>query len=139
MKRLFFAAALAITAPVHAADVGVSISIGQPGFYGQIDIGGFPAPRFVYPEPMLIERGPMLRPPVYLHVPPGHAKNWSKHCREYNACGERVYFVQDTWYQHEYVPHYQQRHGDRRDDHRGNNSNDRHGDDRSHGRNHSGG
>jgi len=25
-------------------------------------------------------------PPVYLHVPPGHAKNWRKHCREYNAC-----------------------------------------------------
>ena len=30
-----------------AADVGVSISVGQPGFYGQIDIGNFPQPRVV--------------------------------------------------------------------------------------------
>src|SRR2546425_10235251 len=24
--------------------------------------------------------------PIYLHVPPGHAKHWRKHCHEYNAC-----------------------------------------------------
>lgn len=37
MKCLLFAAALAVaTVPTLAADVGVSISIGQPGFYGQI-------------------------------------------------------------------------------------------------------
>lgn len=110
MKRLFIAAALATTAQVHAADVGVSISIGQPGFYGQIDIGGYPAPRLFYPEPMIIERGPVYRPPVYLHVPPGHAKNWRKYCGDYHACGERVYFVQDNWYQNEYVPRYQEHH-----------------------------
>ena len=40
MRRLLFAAALiAVTAPTLAADVAMSISIGQPGFYGQIDIG----------------------------------------------------------------------------------------------------
>ncbi len=110
MKHLLFAAALLASAPLHAADVGVSISVGQPGFYGRIDIGDFPQPRILYPEPMVIERGPMQRPPVYMRVPPGHAKNWSKHCREYNACGERVYFVQDNWYQNEYVPRYQEKH-----------------------------
>ena len=31
--------------------------------------------------------------PIYLHVPPGHAKNWRKHCHKYNACGQPVYFV----------------------------------------------
>ncbi|MBS1156929.1 MAG: hypothetical protein H6R07_2853 [Proteobacteria bacterium] len=117
MKRLLFAAILAIaTIPAFAADVGVSVSIGQPGFYGRLDIGGYPPPQIIYRQPILIERVGVRRPPVYLHVPPGHAKNWRKHCRAYNACGERVYFVQDRWYQNEYVPRYQQRHGDRRDD-----------------------
>ena len=40
MKRILVSAALAVAAaPALAADVGVSISIGQPGFYGRIDIG----------------------------------------------------------------------------------------------------
>ena len=120
MKHVIFAAVMAVVVtPSHAADVGISVSIGQPGFYGQIDIGGFPPPRILYREPMIIERVAVQRPPVYLHVPPGHAKNWSKHCREYNACGERVYFVQDSWYQNEYVPRYQKQHRGN-DDKRGN-------------------
>lgn len=135
MKRLLFAAALVlVAAPALAADVGVSISIGQPGFYGQIDIGGYPAPRVIYREPRTLYRSALHRAPVYLHVPPGHAKNWRKHCRQYNACGERVYFVQNNWYTGEYVPHYQKRHSDRGDgrgnDHRGK-QNDRHDNDRS--------
>jgi hypothetical protein len=123
MKRLLFAATLAVaTIPAHAADVGVSVSIGQPGFYGQIDIGGgYPPPRVLYREPRVIERVPMYRQPIYLRVPPGHARNWSRHCSEYNACDERVYFVSNNWYQNEYVPHYQEHHRDsydkRGDDH----------------------
>ena len=145
MKRLLFAAALAAvaTSPVLAADIGVSLSIGQPGFYGRIDIGDYPRPQLVYPQPVVIERAPVGRPPIYLHVPPGHAKHWRKHCREYNACGERVYFVQDNWYNRDYVPRYQEQHRDRRDEHRderrdehqGNHGNNRHDDDRDHGRN----
>jgi len=148
MKRFLIIAAVAVatvTTPALAADVGVSISIGQPGFYGRLDIGDYPQPQVIYRRPIIIiERAPMNRPPIYLHVPPGHAKNWSKHCRKYNACGERVYFVQDDWYNREYVPRYQERHRDRRDgrrdehkdDHRGNHKNDRHGNDRDHGRDH---
>ncbi|HWR78172.1 MAG TPA: hypothetical protein VN283_13300 [Thiobacillus sp.] len=144
MKRLLFAAALvATTVPALAADVGVSISIGQPGFYGQIDIGGYPPPQIIYREPRVIQRVAVNRPPIYLHVPPGHAKNWRKHCREYNACGERVYFVQNNWYDREYVPHYQAQHRDRRDDRRDERRDDhrdkqidRHGNDRGQGRGH---
>jgi hypothetical protein len=135
MKALFFATVLVTAAlPVLATDVGVSLSIGQPGFYGQIDIGDYPRPQLIYRQPVLIERGPVARPPVYLHVPPGHAKHWSKHCGRYNACGERVYFVRNNWYDREYVPRYQQNHRERRDEHR----NDRRGDDRSdrHGKDH---
>lgn len=129
MKRLIFAAALSsvIAAPVLAADVGVSISLGQPGFYGQIDIGDFPAPPLLYRQPVVIERAPAGRPPIYLNVPPGHAKNWRKHCRAYNACGERVFFVQNNWYEREYVPQYKKRKGGgkRHDDDRGGKGGDR--------------
>lgn len=148
MKRLLIAAAVAVTTintPALAADVGVSVSIGQPGFYGQLDIGNFPQPQVIYSQPRVIERSvPDNRPPVYMRVPPGHAKHWSKHCREYNACGERVFFVQDKWYNHEYVPRYQEQHRDRqggrsdehRNDQHGKNKNDREGDKHDQGRGH---
>lgn len=122
MKSLFIAAAVAaaIAAPVFAADVGVSISVGQPGFYGQIDIGNFPPPQVINQQPVVIERVDVNRAPVYLHVPPGHEKHWKKHCREYRACGERVFFVHDQWYQREYVPRYQETHrGERHEERRG--------------------
>jgi hypothetical protein len=114
MKMFILAAAMAVSIfPALAADVGVSISIGQPGFYGHIDIGGFPQPQLVYPTPVIIQQAPVgvVRQPIYLHVPPGHAKNWSKHCRSYNACGQPVYFVQENWYNNEYAPRYREKHG----------------------------
>lgn len=135
MKRLLFAAVLATAgAPLLAADVGVSVTVGQPGFYGRIDIGDYPPPVVIYRRPMVIERVEIDRPPIYLHVPPGHAKHWRKHCHKYGACGERVYFVQDRWYNREYVPRYQESHRDRREDHRGD-RHERHGDDHDRGRN----
>lgn len=135
MRNLFFAVALAASAatPVMAADVGVSVSIGQPGFYGQIDIGDAPQPRLLYRQPVMIERVTVEREPIYLNVRPGHAKNWRRHCGKYDACGERVYFVQNSWYDRQYVPHHRKhkgnRHGneDRGDDRRGG---DHRGDDR---------
>lgn len=98
-------------APALAADVGVSISVGQPGFYGRIDIGNVPPPVLVYPEPVIIQPAPVavVRQPIYLHVPPGHAKDWRRYCGRYAACGQPVYFVQDRWYNEVYVPRYQQR------------------------------
>jgi len=144
MKRLLFAVALiATTAPALAADVGVSINIGQPGFYGRIDIGDYPQPHLIYQQPRYIYRAAAVRPPIYLHVPARHAQNWRKHCREYNACSERVYFVREDWYSREYAPRYQERHGDRRndrhderrDDRRDDRGNDRHDNGRGHGQN----
>lgn len=99
--------------PAFAADVGVSISVGQPGFYGQLDIGDFPRPRVYYSQPMYIERGARYQEPVYLRVRPGHSRNWRKHCRAYGACGQNVYFVNNRWYNDVYVPRYQERHGRR--------------------------
>lgn len=95
--------------PALTADVGVSISVGQPGFYGRIDIGDGLRPRLIYAEPYLVEYVNVIEPPVYLHVPPGHAKRWHRHCDEYNACRQRVYFVDNDWYDNVYVPHYRRR------------------------------
>ena len=113
MKRLILAVAMAAsTAPALAADVAVSITAGQPGYYGRIDVGSFPQPLLLYPQPVVIQPVPVgvAPPPLYLHVPPGHAKNWRKHCGKYNACGQPVYFVQDSWYEQEYVPRYRESH-----------------------------
>jgi hypothetical protein len=106
----------AVTSSARAADVGVSISIGQPGYYGQINIGDAPEPpQLIYAKPVVIERDPHYAgPALYLRVPVGYEKHWEKHCREYNACGRPVYFVRDEWYRNRFVPHYQHR-----DDRRG--------------------
>ena len=114
MNKMFCVVLLgAFATPVFAGDVGVSVSIGQPGFYGQIDIGNIPRPPLLNAQPVVIVRSPTYAsaPPLYLHVPPGHEKHWSKHCAEYNACGRPVYFVRHDWYNNEYVPRYGH-HGD---------------------------
>ena len=115
MKRFLIAAALAAAAaPALAANVGVSI-IGQPGYYGRIDLDGFPQPQVIYAEPMIIRPAPVAvkREPVYVRVPPAHAKNWRKYCPKYSACGQPVYFVQDRWYNDVYAPQYRDKHADK--------------------------
>lgn len=133
MKHLLLGAALAtLVGSTLAANVGVSVSIGQPGFYGRIDLGNTPQPQVIYAQPVIIQSAPIgyVRQPIYLRVPAGYEKNWDKHCRKYSACGQPVYFVQDNWYRNEYAPAYRgDRDGradrrdqrDRRDEDRGNN------------------
>jgi hypothetical protein len=130
MKRFLIAAAVAAVTittfnTTALAEVGVSVNMGQPNFYGQLDPNGYPQPQLIYRQPKAIGRVPINQPPVYMRVPPGQAKNWRKHCKKYNACDERVLFVQDNWYNREYAPRYQEQHGEH-----GNNNN------RGHGRNH---
>jgi hypothetical protein len=114
-KVLTFAATTLLCAAAStsatAADVGVSVTIGEPGFYGTINIGDFPQPRLIYREPVLVEHVTVVREPIYMRVPPGHAKNWKKHCHSYGACGQRVYFVDDDWYETVYVKHHREKHG----------------------------
>jgi hypothetical protein len=117
--------------PAIAANVGVSVQAAEPGFYGRIDLGNFPQPQVIYPQPVIIQPVPVgvVRAPIYLRVPPGHAKHWRKHCGEYNACGQPVYFVQDRWYYEEYVPRYREGHGE----HYGDDDREVHGHDHGHG------
>ena len=111
MKRFLIGVALAtLVSSALASDVGVSVSIGQPGFYGRIDIGN--VPQVIYPAPVIIQTIPVgvVRQPIYLVVPPGHEKKWGKHCHKYNACGQPVYFVQQAWYTNVYAPDYRSKH-----------------------------
>jgi len=108
MPRLSLAALWLVTlgcgSAVAQTSVGVSIGIQQPGVYGRIDIGNFPPPPVIYPQPVVIAPTPVAvyQRPVYLYVPPGHQKDWSKHCAKYAACGQPVYFVQEAWVRDRY-------------------------------------
>ena len=98
-----FALGLAAAGAAAAADVGVSISVSQPGVYGRVDIGRFPQPLLVAPSPVLVAPR-VVAEPVYLWVPPGHRRHWSRHCGQYGACAAPVYFVQDGWYRRHVLP-----------------------------------
>lgn len=148
MKYFLFAILITIIpTSVLASDFGVSINIGQPGFYGQINLGNnYPRPQLIYPQPVLVREARRHvwehQSPVYLHVPSHHSSNWHQHCHRYEACNQSVYFVRENWYNDVYSPHhnsysnrrhntgYQDRHYDsdhhdddyrerRRDSHRG--------------------
>ncbi|QIL83767.1 hypothetical protein G7047_08010 [Diaphorobacter sp. HDW4A] len=98
--------------------VGGSVS-GQiaPGVYGRVDIGGAPPPPVIYQQPVIIAppRVVVPGPPVYMYVPPGHAKHWGKHCARYGACGQNVYFLRNPPPQFHHAPP-PPRHGRDRDD-----------------------
>ena len=109
MKNLLvLSMAALVAAPVFASDVAVSVTVGDPRYYGRIDIGGYPQPQLLYPEPVVVQPVPasVVVQPIYVRVPPGHAKDWKKHCKKYQLCGQPVYFVQDAWYTQVYVPEY---------------------------------
>ncbi|MDB5918616.1 MAG: hypothetical protein JWR40_2850 [Massilia sp.] len=154
MKTLIIAAAV-FAAAVPAMAQNVSINIGQPGFYGHIELGGYAPPPVYYTQPVIVERQVRyVGQPVYLRVPQGHRKHWNKHCRQYNACGQQVFFVQDGWYNNTYAPRYREQHrpvvvresgyrGDgRRDERHDGRRDDRHDDrgrDEGHGKGHGNG
>ena len=106
---------LASSAAFAQTSVGVSIGINQPGVYGRVDIGTQPPP-VVYAQPVIAVPVPVHvrpEPALYLYVPPGHEKNWRKHCARYDACGRPVYFVQERWVRERYEDSRRHEHGDR--------------------------
>ncbi|ADW17618.1 hypothetical protein Despr_1463 [Desulfobulbus propionicus DSM 2032] len=107
---ILFCAIIQLMTMVGTVHAGVSISVGEPGFYGRIDIGGYPAPRLIYEEPIVVRRVTTWYPPIYLRVPPGHVKQWYRYCDRYGACGRPVYFIDDGWYNEVYVPRHRQYH-----------------------------
>lgn len=127
MNKILIAASLLVVSAAASAQ-NVSISVGQPGFYGRIDIGNMAPPPVMYAEPVVIQRpARVIEAPLYLRVPAGHEKKWSRHCGTYHACGRKVYFVRDDWYTNDYAPRHRDGH------HGGDNHGGNHGDDHGHG------
>jgi len=116
--RKYLLTALAAWAAVCAApawsavDVGVGITIREPGVYGRIELGAQPPPPLLYAQPVIIARPAVVvqEPPLYLYVPPAHARDWRRHCARYNACGRQVYFVQEKWVRERYEEHHRHDH-----------------------------
>lgn len=113
---------LASAASAQAISINATIS-GQvvPGVYGQVVIGDRPPPPVVYAQPVLIAPPPVALAappePIYLHVPPGHARNWRHHCAEYQACDRPVYFVRSAEYEPGYRPHPEHGHDEDSEEH----------------------
>jgi hypothetical protein len=121
-RHTLVTAALAMSASLaHAGDVNIGVTISgeiTPGVYGRVDLTNRPAPPpVVYAQPVIIERTPVAEraAPIYLHVPPGHAKNWRKYCHQYHACNQRVYFVKSPEYEPGYRPDHDHGHPDHYD------------------------
>jgi hypothetical protein len=119
--RLIPIVALLLAGPAVCSAGGLNVNVmlsGEvaPGVYGQVQLGNAPPPPLVYEQPMIIEPQAAPPPAIYLHVPPGHAKNWHKYCHQYNACNRPVYFVRSQEYEPGYVPrkdeHEHSHHGD---------------------------
>lgn len=108
MKRFACGAALMLAASM--AEAGSAISIGEPGFYGVLDIRNYPAPRLLDDDPVIVRPlsvGALARP-IYLYVPRSHTWRWKKYCHSYGACSRPVYFVTREWYEKVYVPQYRE-------------------------------
>jgi len=129
-------AALAALPAAQAADVDVSIGFSQPGLYGRVDIGRYPTPVLIAPQPVIIGSPAYRAEPVYLWVPPEHRRDWRHNCRRYGACGAPVYFVDDGWYRQNVIVRDERRgRGHDRDDHEDRGDHDR-GRGHGHGRDH---
>ncbi len=113
LASLMIPLAAGLAAPAAEAQVGLSIQLGDPRYYGRLEFrdgwgwgSGLSGDALLLPRPVVIHRGwrGPAPAPVYLRVPPGHARNWGKHCSRYGACGVPVYFVRDDWYRNVYIP-----------------------------------
>lgn len=111
LTQAFGGLALAVLATASSA-VNVNVIVEgqiQPGVYGRVEVGSPTAPPplwhavpvIIAPQPRGVELVP-----VYLHVPPGHAKDWRRHCHRYDACSRQVFFIRSA----EYEPGYRKKH-----------------------------
>jgi hypothetical protein len=133
-------AVAAVGAPVRAQNISINAVISGevvPGVYGQVVLGNGPPPAVVYAQPVVAVPVAVAQPvavqPIYLHVPPGHAKHWRQHCHEYNACNRPVYFVKSVEYQPGYRPKHEDHGHHGGDEHWDHGHHDDHGDhDRGH-------
>ena len=89
-------AALALPLPTLAA-VGVAITLGEPNFYGRIDLGRMAPPPIIRDYPVQVRRGPrgILLEPLSVRVTEREQRNWRRYCGRDDVCSRPVYFVRD--------------------------------------------
>lgn len=104
------ATSLGVALSAAAFSQGVTVRVGEPGFYGRLDIGDAPRPALVTPSPVIVEREHVVQEPTYVYVPTEQQHDWANYCGRYDACSRPVYFVQEQWYKDVYVPQYKSRH-----------------------------
>ncbi|HEY8358845.1 MAG TPA: hypothetical protein VIL30_15410 [Ramlibacter sp.] len=91
-------ALVAGAASAQPADGFRNLTAGGPlrhGVYGRIEVRGTETPPVIYPKAVtagekVVAAG--MRP-VYLYVPPGQVRKWSRFCAKWSACDEPVLFV----------------------------------------------
>jgi hypothetical protein len=86
----------ASAAPPHAPYVNETAGGPlRPGVYGRIQVRQGPPPPLLSPQPVVAvkELGPVRGEPVYLYVPTGQVRKWSRYCERYQACERPVFFV----------------------------------------------
>lgn len=134
-QRLALVSLIALlgSAAQAGTQVGVSVNVSQPGFYGRVDIGPQP-PQLIYPQPIIIEQSRYEQRPIYLRVPARHSGDWKRYCNVYRACGQPVYFVRDEPRRDDRRDYRDDRRDDRHDDDRGERRGRGH--DRGHGHSH---
>jgi hypothetical protein len=121
MKLYYSIAIMALGFAANAAnanDIGINVVLEgevKPGVYGRVELGRNSHPDLVYAEPrvIVVEKDHHHHhhdEPVYLHVPPGHARNWGRHCHEYHACSRSVYFVMSDEYREKPKPKHHHHH-----------------------------
>ena len=99
------AIAIVTAAPLaSAADKDASAVITgpvTPGVYGRVEVAHKPLPALVFEQAMFVERPDTAGrvEPLYLHVPPEHARNWKRYCDKYQACDHPVFFVKSADYE----------------------------------------
>jgi len=116
-KMAVAAFVVATIAPVaEAADKDAIVTINgpvTPGIYGRVAMASTATaaattvkPPLVYSQAMLVDAPSATGAvePVYLHVPPDHAKNWKKYCAKYDACNKPVFFIKSAEYEPGYQP-----------------------------------
>ena len=121
IKAITFFSLVLASVTSQAGQPVINLSVGgeiSPGVYGEVQFGNAPPPPVLYEQPRVIVHQPDedQLAPMYLYVPPRHAKNWRRYCREYGACGRRVYFVKSEEYEPGYRDHKGGKHGHGRRD-----------------------
>ncbi|MCT0207714.1 hypothetical protein [Synechococcus sp. CS-1332] len=116
-SRLFHAALVVVCGagivytPVQA-QTSLTLQLGQPGYFGPINLGNqTPPPVYGY-GPVIVRPDSRGRDrwtqaatqPVYLRVPMNQARDWGRYCGLYQACNMPVQFVRDDWYRNVYAP-----------------------------------